>query len=94
MGRYWGTVLTMAWLMFAVLFWALAFNIAVLYIQRFHGAPKEYIKKNFCSRDIIKPEDEVRLLTADREESTDPSKKTDYEHEFSERRINKSLAED
>ena len=31
-GRYWGTVLTMGWLIFTVTFWSFAFNFSVFYM--------------------------------------------------------------
>ena len=31
-GMYWGTIMTMAWMGFAIIFWAIAFNISVRFM--------------------------------------------------------------
>lgn len=52
----------------------------------------DYVKKHFCSKDIVKAEDETRLITADKDESVH-SKHDGYEQEFNDKSVNKSLTE-
>ena len=48
----------------------------------------EYVKSHFCSRNVIKQEDDRRLITADNEEQRD-----DYHQPSNEKSVNR-LRED
>ena len=85
---YFGTIVLMGWMVFCCMFWGIAFGVAVRFIKRFHGAPSEYVKSHFCSRNVIKQEDDRRLITADNEEPRD-----DYHQPSNEKSVNR-LRED
>ena len=85
-GMYWGTIITVGWLVFCIFFWLVSFNFAVIFMQRFHGAPFSYMKKNFFSKNIVVPTDVERLLSTDKE-----SKKSELNGDGLERYPNKSV---